>query len=83
VSAPKSPIIMSVSLLPVILSSPNDPIITLSWIGPAVSEVLKEVESVVTAVLVLFGASVLSIDIPGVVVAVGGCKDSCNPCRSF
>lgn len=60
---------MSVSLLPVILSSPNDPTVTLFWTEPEVSVVA----------LVVFDASELFIDIPGPVVEG---DDGCNTCRS-
>jgi hypothetical protein len=66
-------------LLPVILSSPNDPIVTLSWIG---GEIAEGVASVVT-VVVVFDPSELFIDIPGPWVAVvEDCKEDCNSCRS-
>jgi hypothetical protein len=52
---------MSVSLLPVILSSPNDPIVTLSWIGGEIAELAT---SGVTVAVVL-DPSELFIDIPG------------------
>lgn len=59
---------MSVSLLPVILSSPNDPIVTLSWIGGEIAELAA---SGVTVVVVL-DPSELFIDTPGPWVAVVG-----------
>jgi hypothetical protein len=64
---------MSDSLLPVILSSPNDPTVTLFWIELAVFEV-------VLPVVILVDIGELFMNIPGPVVGDG--KPVCNPCRS-